>query len=64
MTLLLWIKSLPTKVQILPYISQKSDSLANKINELWLKNFYPKKLKLLIKLLPNEAIARNQISTD
>ena len=46
------------------YISQRSDSLANKINEPWPKNFYPKKLNLLIKLLPNEAIARNQIFTD
>ena len=32
MKLLLQIKSLPTKVQILPYILQMNDSLANKFN--------------------------------
>ena len=60
MKLLLYIKSLPTKVQILPYILQKSDSLANKMNKPWPKHFYPKKLKLLIKLLPDEALVINQ----
>ena len=57
------IKSLP-----ITFIIHKSSpiiqSILAKIGKSWLKNLYPLKLELLIKSLPNETIAINQIFTD
>ena len=56
-------KSLPITFAIhksLPIIQ----SILSKIDKSLLKNFYPIKLELLIKSLPNETIAINQIVTD
>ena len=56
-------KSLPIMFITHKSLAINQSGLA-KIKEFQLKNLYPMKLKLLIKSLPNETIAINQIFTD
>ena len=56
-------KSLPITFIIHKYLPMIQSILA-KIDKSLLKNPYPIKLELLIKSLPNETIAINQIFTD